>query len=498
MTVIENPKVSLRAADRFFIGGEWKTPSSSDTFDVINPSTEDIFFSVAEARAADLDDAVSAAREAFDHGPWPRLTHAERANFMRKIAAALDARNAEVGTIWSGQMGVLNSVSQAVAPAFGQIFRQYADMADTFSFEEKHVTETHGPVPSGATGYLVREPVGVVGAIIPWNGPIFLIGYKVAPALLAGCTIVLKAAPEAPGEAYVLAEVAEEVGLPPGVINVVTADRQVSEMLVSDPRVDKITFTGSTAAGRRIGSLCGGRIARFTLELGGKSAALVLDDFDITQAAASIAGQECFMTGQVCASLTRVVVSQHRHDELVEALSAVFSQVRVGNAFDPSVGIGPLAMSRQRDRVEGYIAQGVASGATLATGGGRPAELSRGFYIEPTVFANVDNASTIAQEEIFGPVLSVIPARDEQHGIEIVNDTIYGLNNSVYTNDVDRAYSVARELRSGTVGHNTMGSDFTIAFGGFKQSGIGREGGTEGLLPFLEVKTVLLAGERSE
>jgi acyl-CoA reductase-like NAD-dependent aldehyde dehydrogenase len=292
----------------------------------------------------------------------------------------------------------------------------------------------------------------------------------------------------------VIAEVAEEAGLPPGVLNVVTADREVSELLVRDPRVDKITFTGSTAAGRKIASLCGERIARCTLELGGKSAAVILDDMDLEAAAATLARAECFLSGQVCSSLTRVVVTRKRHDALVEALAGSFSQVRVGDPFDPRTQMGPLAAERQRSRVEGYIAQGVADGARLVTGGGRPKDLERGWYVEPTVFGEVDNSSAIAQEEIFGPVLSVIPANDEQDAIRVANDTIYGLNSSVFTNDVDRARDVARQLRAGTVGHNAFRTDFGVAFGGFKQSGIGREGGTEGLLPFLETKTVILEG----
>ncbi len=258
--------------------------------------------------------------------------------------------------------------------------------------------------------------------------------------------------------------------------------------------VDKITFTGSTAAGRRIASICGERIARCTLELGGKSAAVILDDVDIPTAAATLARAECMMTGQVCSSLTRIVVSRNRHDEMVEALASAFSQVRVGDPFDATTQMGPLVAERQRDRVEGYIAKGKAAGATLATGGGRPEHLDRGYYLEPTVFGNVDNSWAIAQEEIFGPVLSVIPAADEEQAVEIANDTIYGLNASVFTNDVDRARQVAGRLRSGTVGHNAFRTDFSVSFGGFKQSGIGREGGTEGLLPFLETKTVILDG----
>src|ERR1700677_3538427 len=262
----------------------------------------------------------------------------------------------------------------------------------------------------GVFGLLVREPVAVVGAIIPCNAPIGLITYKLAPALLAGCTVVLKCSPEAPGEAYVVAEIAESIGLPAGVLTVVTADREVSELLVRDPRVDKITFTGSIAAGRRIASICGMRIARCTLELGGKSAAVILDDMDIATAARTLSQAECFLSGQVCSSLTRIVVPRTRHDELLEALAGTFSQVRVGDPFNAQTQMGPLAASRQRDRVEGYIAKGVAGGAPVAPGGGRPKDLERGWYIQPTVFGNVDNSSVIAQEEIFGPVLSVIPA----------------------------------------------------------------------------------------
>ncbi|MGF7234569.1 MAG: aldehyde dehydrogenase [Frankia sp.] len=479
----------VRLPDRFFIDGEWVVPSSSSTIDVIDSATEELYFRVAEAEAADMDRAVNAARAAFDDGPWPRLSHAQRADYLRALAAALRERAGDIAQIWPRQSGVLYSIAQFGAPGAAATFDYYADLAATYPFEERAK-----PTMGGAFGLLVREPVGVVGAIIPWNGPLTLITSKVAPALLAGCTVIIKASPEAPGEAYIMAEIAEAIGLPPGVLNVVTADREVSELLVRDPRVDKIAFTGSTAAGRRIASLLGERIGRYTLELGGKSAAVILDDADIAQTATSLAGSECVLSGQVCSSLTRIVVSRHRHDELVEALASEFSRVRVGDPFDARTQMGPLAMRRQRDRVEGLIAQGIEEGADLVTGGGRPKHLDRGFFIEPTVFANVDNSSTIAQNEIFGPVLSVIPADDEKQAVKIANDTIYGLNASVYTNDVSRAREVAGQLRSGTVGHNASRTDFGIAFGGFKQSGIGREGGREGLLPYLEVKTVILDG----
>jgi len=480
----------LRHMDRFFIGGEWVVPSSDAAIGVIDSATEELFFSVAEAAAGDIARAVRAARVAFDEGPWPRMTHAERAGYLRALGAGLQARNDDLGQIWPRESGVVHSVAQFSGMIGSSALEAYAALADTFPFEEECP-----PTLGGDFGLLVREPVGVVGAIIPWNAPMALIAHKIGPALLAGCTVILKSSPEAPGEGYVVAEVAEEIGLPPGVLNIVTADREVSELLVRDPGVDKITFTGSTAAGRRIASLCGERIARCTLELGGKSAAVILDDADLATAAATLSGAECFLSGQVCSSLTRIVVTRDRHDELVGALADTFSKVRVGDPFDTETQMGPLAALRQRDRVEGYIAKGIDEGATLATGGGRPKDLERGWYVEPTVFGNVENRSTIAQDEIFGPVLSVIPADDEQDAVRIANDTIYGLNASVFTPNADRARQVAGQLRSGTVGHNAFRTDFGMAFGGFKQSGIGREGGREGLLPFLETKTVILEGK---
>jgi aldehyde dehydrogenase (NAD+) len=491
MSLTAGVRVPLSHPESFYIAGEWVKPSSGSVIDVIDSGTEELYFQVAEAQGADMDLAIGAARQAFDRGPWPRLTHAERAAYLRAMADALETRIPDYCQMWPRESGVVHSVAQMMLPAEPQMLRFYAGLADDFPFEEP-VTPSPSPVPGGEFGLLVREPVGVVGAIIPWNGPLSLIVIKMAPALIAGCTMVVKVSPEAPGAGYLIAEIAEAVGLPPGVINVVTADREVSELLVRDPRVDKIAFTGSTAAGRKIGAICGDRIARCTLELGGKSAAVILDDADIESAAATLAGAECLLSGQVCASLTRIVVPRNRHDEFADALGAAFSAVQVGDPFEITTQMGPLAMERQRDRVEHYIAKGVEEGATLVAGGGRPKHLARGYYIEPTVFAGVDNKHVIAQEEIFGPVLSVIPADNEEHAIDIANDTAYGLNASVFTPDIDRAREVAGRLRSGTVGHNNLRLDFGVAFGGFKQSGIGREGGREGLLPYLETKTLLL------
>lgn len=482
------PTIALKHPRRFYIGGEWVEPATQDTIDVLNCATEEVVATVAKAGSEDMRRAVAAARDAFDNGPWPRMTPQERAVVLEKFAERLEALNDTFAAGWSIESGIVYKVAQPrIGQFIGQAFRVYSAMAHSFQFSEPHRSMT------GHQGYRVYEPVGVVAVIVPWNGPAALLAYKVAPALLAGCTVVIKPSPEAPTSALLFAELADEIGLPPGVVNVLTADRDVSEELVTNPAVDKITFTGSTAAGRRIASLAGERIARVTLELGGKSPALVLDDYDVEAAARTLGGSYFgYMTGQVCHSLTRIIVPRAKHDRMVEALSAIAQQIVLGDPFDPATTSGPLANGRQRDHVERMVAQGVAEGARLATGGRRPPHINRGFFFEPTVFGNVDNAMTIAQQEIFGPVLSVIPADDEAAAIRMANDTPFGLNATVFTDDHDRAMRVARQLRTGTVGHNGPRTDFSIGFGGFKQSGIGREGGTEGLLAFLESKTIVM------
>jgi len=490
MATVENHLAPpLRSPGKFFINGEWTAPSHGRQIEVISPATEEVYMRVAAADEKDMNQAVAAARTAFDRGPWPRLSHNERAAYLTAISAELAKRTADVAKVWPNEMGILYSMAEMYAGGIPGIYKYYAGLATRYPFVEEHRTF------SGArNGFLVREPVGVVGAIIPWNGPVALIAMKIAPALLAGCTVVLKASPEAPGHALIMAEIAEAVKLPPGVLNVVTADRVASEALVRHPGIDKIAFTGSSATGKSIATILGSRMGRYTLELGGKSAAIVLDDYDIEQAAKTIRGNATDMTGQVCASLTRMIVSRSRHDSLVDALSSEFSKVIVGDPFDPQTHMGPLASRRQRDTVERYIAKGKEDGFRLAAGGGRPGHLPKGFFVEPTVFGNVDNRSTIAQEEIFGPVVVVIPTESDEQAVEMANDSVYGLNASVFTNDIERAWAVARRLRTGTVGHNALRVDFSIAFGGFKQSGVGREGGLEGLRPYLETKTVLLDG----
>jgi acyl-CoA reductase-like NAD-dependent aldehyde dehydrogenase len=302
----------------------------------------------------------------------------------------------------------------------------------------------------------------------------------------------MKPAPETPLDAYIIAEAAEEAGVPPGVLNLVPAQRDAADYLVRRPGVDKISFTGSTAAGKRIASVAGERIARVTLELGGKSPAIVLDDCPTEMAAQILGHTITVLTGQVCAMLSRAIVPHDRHDEIAAAIADVMRGVKIGSPLEPSTQMGPIAMKRQLERVERYVGAGVQEGARLVTGGRRPPTLERGYYYEPTLFANVDNHMTIAREEIFGPVLALIPARDLDHAVEIANDSTYGLNSAVLSTNREAAYAVGRRLRAGNVGHNGLKADFSLPFGGFKQSGVGREGGVEGLMPYIETKTLLI------
>lgn len=483
---IEIPR--LNNLDRLYIGGDWISPSTDSSIVVYNSGTGQPFMSFAEATFTDVCLAVSAARTAFDDGPWARMTHRERASYLTAIADGMRARTEEFGRIWTIESGVLYREAKSIGSDMAEMFDYYASIADTFPWE------TPAKPTTGTFGLIVREPVGVVGAIVPWNGSLPTIARKIAPALLAGCTTILKSSPEAPGEGHIFAEIVQEAGLPDGVVNVLTADREASEELVRNPGVDKITFTGSTAAGRRIGAICGERVARCTLELGGKSAAVVLDDAEIDTVAATLTDATVYLSGQVCSALTRVVVRRERHDELLDALAASFSAVTVGDPFAAGTRMGPLACERQRDKVLSYVERGVSEGAILATGGDVPVGQDRGWYVSPTVFGNVRNQSVIGQEEIFGPVLCVIPCADDDDAIRIANDSPYGLNASVFTSDDDRARTVAAGIRAGTVGQNAFRSDLGIAFGGFKMSGIGREGGTEGVYPFTETKTVILDG----
>jgi betaine-aldehyde dehydrogenase len=487
-TSFASNQITLQHPDRLFIDGRWVEGSGAQRLTPVNPATEEPIIAVAEAAEADIDKAVAAARRAFDAGPWPRMSAAERAPYLLRLLGELRRRRSELAASFVEQVGAPVWIAEGQMELMFGIYERHAALAGTFAWEE--------PRPSlfytGDYGLLVREPVGVVAAIAPWNAPLLTVANKVAPALIAGCTLILKPAPETPIDSYILAECAEAAGLPPGVLNMVPAERAVSEHLVRSPEVDKVSFTGSSAVGRRIATLCGERIARCTLELGGKSAAIVLDDFDIGEAAANLGFSLCILTGQNCANLSRVLVSERRHDQFVEAMAATLKTIRVGDPYDKETVMGPLSMKRQLERVERYVATGKAEGAQLVAGGSRPAGLSRGYFFEPTIFGHVDNRSTIAQEEIFGPVVSVITYRNVEEAIALANDSSFGLNGAVFTNDLEQAYRVSRRIRTGTMGHNGSRVDFSIAFGGFKQSGLGREGGPDSVLPYLESKTVVL------
>jgi aldehyde dehydrogenase (NAD+) len=492
MSISVGKAYDLKYRDRFYIDGEWVAPSSSAMFDVYNPVTEEVIAQFAEAKVADVERAVAAARKAFDTGPWPRMTPAERAVYLRRIAEGIRKRTDQFAALFSGGAGVSFAGAQYATVWGAGRFDYFADQAESYPFMERHV-----PKDEGNISLLVREPIGVVGAIISWNSGVTLIGAKLGAALLAGCTVVLKATLESPGDAYLFAEVLEEADLPAGVVNVLAADREASEALVRDPRVDKISFTGSTEIGRKVSGILSERVARSSLELGGKSAALIFDDYDLGTAAKVLAQVGVWLTGQSCTNLSRIIVTAERHDEFVELMTKELAAIKVGDPFDPETQMGPFVSARQRGIVERYIKIGLEEGGRITTGGGRPKHLNRGYFLEPTLFVDVDNSHTIAQEEIFGPVICVIKADNEEHAIELANDTIYGLANAVFSNDIEKVYDAARKLRSGNVGHNGPRSDFCLGFGGFKQSGVGREGGHEGINAFVEVKIIVLDEEPS-
>ena len=482
--------VSIRHPDKLYIGGEWVEPKSGKQLEVVNPNSEEVVVRVAEAGVADMDRAVAAARKAFDEGPWPTTSPAERGRMVRELAERLKARTGELAKAWTAQIGGLPGMAEGVVMNGNITLDAIAGLGESFEWTSKKKGQMVDTV------IIAREPVGVVAAIAPWNAPYMIMISKVAYALVSGSTVVMKPSPETPLEAFIIAEEAEAVGFPPGVLNLVPADRDAADALVNNPGIDKVSFTGSTATGKRIAEVCGSRIGRYTLELGGKSAAIIRDDFS-TEAAANLLGTTITMlSGQICAMLSRAIVPKSRHDELAEAIKGVMEGTRIGYSEDPDTQLGPLAMKRQLERVEMYIEEGKKS-ADLVTGGSRPAHLNKGYFMEPTLFANVDNNSRIAQEEIFGPVLCLIPAEDEEDAIRIANESNYGLHGSVLTHDMDAAYKIARHVRTGVFASNGLKMDWGTPFGGFKQSGIGREGGEEGLWPYIETKTILLDGAPS-
>ena len=474
-------------ADRFFVDGEWVKPLGQSTLRVISPVTEETLMTFPEASERDMDRAVAAARAAFDSGPWPRLAPQERAAHLLKIAATLKSRLGELADVWTAQVGAPIALTRHAVHQAPALFEYYAGLIETYPIIEERRRD------GNAVARIVKEPAGVVAAITPWNAPLVLLCYKVAAGLAAGCAIVSKPAPETPMEAYILAECIEAAGLPHGVFNVLPAGREVGDYLVRHAGIDKISFTGSTAAGNHIAEVCARRLARASFELGGKSAAVILEDADLTKVLTSLVPYSMPITGQVCFSLTRVLVPRSRAQEVLEAYVGAVRMVKVGDPLAPDTQMGPLSMERQLHRVRGYIAKGREEGARLVTGGGKPKDLKRGYFIEPTVFADVDTRMTIAQEEIFGPVVSFIQYEGIEDAVRKANDTVYGLHGAVYTRDPEQGFEVARRVRSGSITVNGMIVDPKMPFGGFKQSGLGREGGIEGLENYFETKTVYFA-----
>ncbi|MBX6389366.1 MAG: aldehyde dehydrogenase [Frankia sp.] len=472
----------MREFPHLYVGGSFVPPATDERLTIHSPADGTLVGRAPAASAADVDRAGAAARAAFDEGPWPRLDVAERARLLGGVRDALAARLADLDELGTRENGIPISVRPAASAL--AVADHYLAAAGRYPFEQ----DRRGDF--GSRGRLVREPVGVVAGIVPWNGPLLQAMGKLIPALVAGCTAVLKPAEETPLTSLALAECFAAAGLPEGTVSILPGGRDVGRHLVAHPGVDKVAFTGSTAAGREIARICGEQLKRVTLELGGKSAAVVLDDADAATTATLVALGCMVYSGQACAALTRALVPAHRHDELVEALCAAVRALPVGDPLDEKTVIGPLVAERQLRRVEDYIASGLADGARLAMGGRRLADRPDGWFVEPTVFVDVDNSMRIAQEEIFGPVLCVIPYRDEDEAVRLANDTSYGLSGAVFSGDDARADRVARRLRTGSVGVNALAGDVGLPFGGYKCSGIGREFSIETLDEFTELKTL--------
>ena len=471
--------------DHLLIAGKPSEPSGSETIDVVNPFTEEVIGRVPDGTTADVDRAVEAARHTFENTDWATRPAAERAEILSKASVLINERMDELTRLITSEMGSPYSwcmFGQVLAPTM--VLDYYAGLGATYEFEETR---------AGLMGPVVvrREPVGVAAAIVPWNVPLFVTVLKLAPAIIAGCTVVLKPAPETPLDAYVLHDILTEAGLPPGVLNVVPAGREVGEHLVTHPGIDKVGFTGSTAAGKRIGALCGELLRPCTLELGGKSAAIVLDDADLDTVVPGLMDAGILNNGQACVAQTRILASRSRYDEVLDAVTEAVAAQVIGDPMDPATQIGPLVAERQRDRVLGFIEAGKNEGAQITTGGGRP-DIATGWFVEPTVFGGVSNDMTVAREEIFGPVLSVLAYDDEADAVAIANDSPYGLSGSVWSADADRAADIARQMQTGTVTVNHFAMAFGAPFGGYKQSGQGRELGPEGLSAYLESKSISL------
>ncbi|NMO91634.1 aldehyde dehydrogenase [Actinomycetospora sp. TBRC 11914] len=471
--------------EELLVDGEWRKPSSAARIPVIDPTTEESIGEAPDVDAADVDTAVRAARRSFTDGPWRRLSEGERADVLERALSLLEPRLDEIGRLVTAEMGLPSSIAGIQIPGGLHVARWFLDVARNLPRSEVRQTQ-YGPAA------VVREPIGVVASIAPWNGPFNMALSKIFPALVSGCSVVYKPAPETPLDGFPIAEALAEAGVPAGVFNLITGDRQAGAALVAHPEVDKVSFTGSTAAGREIGRECGASFKRMQLELGGKSAAIVLEDADVSTTMQGLAMGSFFNTGQVCASFSRVLVPRAREDEMVGALVATAESFVVGDPTDPATTMGPLVSARQRDKVLSLIEAGRAEGAVLATGGGAPAGLDRGFFVAPTVFTGATNDMRISREEIFGPVVAVQTYDSEDEAIKIANDSEYGLHGAVFTTDDEAAARVARAVRTGTFSVNSFTYNTEAPFGGVKCSGVGRDTGQEAVEAYYELKTINL------
>ena len=473
-------KSSIDTRDKLYINGQWIEPSGTGTIDVINPTTEEVIGRIPEGNAADVDTAVRAAKVAFES--WSQTTPEERGKYIQAIAQQLGARQEDIAVTVSQEVGMplpLSRMIQAGAPLM--TFMSMQGILASYQFEEQV-----------GNSVVVKEPVGVVGCITPWNYPLHQIAAKVAPALAAGCTVVVKPSEVAPLNAFILAEAIDAAGLPAGVFNLVTGfGPVVGEAIAAHPDVDMVSFTGSTRAGKRVGELASQSVKRVALELGGKSPNIILDDADLNRAVTDGVMKAYANSGQTCSALTRMLVPSSRMGEVEKIAQTAAEQYTTGDPFDQATRLGPLVSDTQLKRVRGYIEKGIAEGAKLVTGGAE-APNAKGYFVKPTVFSEVTNDMTIAQEEIFGPVLSIIGYEDEEDAIRIANDTIYGLAGGVWSGDPERAKRVARRLRTGQVEINGGGFNLMAPFGGYKQSGHGRELGKYGLEEYMEVKSLQL------
>lgn len=469
--------------NQFFIGGEWVSPSSARRFEIINATTEESLGSVPEAMQVDVDRAVAAARQALEKSAWASYSPAERAETMVRFAQALTNRAEEIARVVSLQNGMPSSLAAMFEGGLPVgLLNYYADLIGSLQGEEVR------PSQMGKETLVSRTAIGVVAAIVPWNYPVTLAMSKIAPAMAAGCTVVIKPSPGTVLDSYLVAEAALEAGVPPGVLNWVPADREVGAYLVSHPGIDKVAFTGSTTAGRSIARTCGELLRPVTLELGGKSAAIVLDDADIDLFLANLPMVSLLNNGQTCFAGTRILAPANRYQSIVEAIGAAVAELQVGDPLDPATQVGPMASAAHRERVEGFIAKGKAEGRLVA-GGNRPRNLDRGWFVEPTVFSDLPADSIIAREEIFGPVLAVIPFKDEAEAVRIANDSIYGLGGSVWSKDTARALEVAKQVQTGTIGINGYAPALGSPFGGVKASGLGRELGPEALSGYQQLRS---------